>query len=64
MEQATSAELEDDLKKRPMLRMHCVQPFYNLSDFDMEDPLYEMESVRRFGVGFFCNLPLVHGAAS
>ena len=31
-----------------MLRIHCVQLFYNLSDPGMEDLLYESESVRRF----------------
>ena len=31
-----------------MLRVHCVQWFYNLSDPGMEDLLYEVESVRRF----------------
>ena len=31
-----------------MLRVHCVQIFYNLSDPAMEDMLYEIESVRRF----------------
>ena len=31
-----------------MLRIHCVQLFYNLSDPGMEDMLYEIESVRRF----------------
>ena len=31
-----------------MLRVHCVQVFYNLSDPGMEDLLYEAESVRRF----------------
>ena len=30
-----------------MLRVHCVQLFYNLSDPGMEDLLYEVESVRR-----------------
>ena len=30
-----------------MLRVHCVQLFYNLSDPGMEDLLYEAESVRR-----------------
>ena len=30
-----------------MLRIHCVQLFYNLSDPGMED-MYEVESVRRF----------------
>ena len=32
---------------RTMLRVHCVQLFYNLSDPGMEDLLYEVESVRR-----------------
>ena len=31
-----------------MLRIHCVQLFYNLNDPGMEDMLYEVESVRRF----------------
>ena len=31
-----------------MLRVHCVQLFYNPSDPGMEDLLYEVESVRRF----------------
>ena len=31
-----------------MLRVHCVQLFYNLSDPAMEDMLYEVKSVRRF----------------
>ena len=31
-----------------MLRVHCVQLFYNVSDPGMEDLLYEVESVRRF----------------
>ena len=31
-----------------MLRVHCVQLFYNLSDPGTEDLLYEVESVRRF----------------
>jgi IS5 family transposase len=31
-----------------MLRIHCVQLFYNLSDPALEDMLYEIESVRRF----------------
>ena len=31
-----------------MLRIHCVQLFYNLSDPGMEDLLYEAASVRRF----------------
>ncbi len=32
-----------------MLRIHCVQLCYNLSDPAMEGLLYEAESVRRFG---------------
>ena len=31
-----------------MLRVHCVQLFYKVSDPGMEDMLYEVESVRRF----------------
>ena len=31
-----------------MLRVHCVQLWYDLSDPGMEDLLYEVESVRRF----------------
>ncbi len=31
-----------------MLRVHCLQLFYNLSDPGMEDALYEIESMRRF----------------
>ena len=31
-----------------MLRVHCMQLFYNLSDPAMEDALYESESMRRF----------------
>ena len=40
-----------------MLRVHCVQLFYNLSDPTMEDMLYEIESVRRF-VGLRLSGPL------
>ena len=40
-----------------MLRVHCVQLFYNLSDPGMEDLLYEVESVRRF-VGLKITGPL------
>ena len=40
-----------------MLRAHCVQVFYNLSDPGMEDLLYEAESVRRF-VGLRLSDPL------
>ena len=40
-----------------MLRVHCVQLFYNLSDPGMEDLLYEAESVRRF-VGLKLTGPL------
>ena len=31
-----------------MLRVHCVQLFYNLSDPGKEDLLYESDPVRRF----------------
>lgn len=31
-----------------MLRVHCMQLFYNLSDSAMEDALYEVESMRQF----------------
>lgn len=31
-----------------MLRVHCMQLFYNLSDPGMEDALYEIDSMRRF----------------
>lgn len=31
-----------------MLRIHCLQLFYNLSDPAMEEALYEIESMRRF----------------
>ncbi len=40
-----------------MLRIHCVQLFYNLSDPGMEDMLYEVDSVRRF-VGLKLSGPL------
>ena len=40
-----------------MLRIHCVQLFYNMSDPGMEDMLYELESVRRF-VGLSLAEPL------
>ena len=40
-----------------MLRVHCVQVFYNLSDPGMEDLLYQAESVRRF-VGLRLSDPL------
>ena len=40
-----------------MLRIHCVQLFYNLSDPGTEDMLYEIESVRRF-VGLRLSGPL------
>ena len=33
---------------RAMLRVHCVQPWCDVSDPGMEDPLCEAESVRRF----------------
>jgi IS5 family transposase len=31
-----------------MLRVHCLQLFYNLSDPGMEDAQHEVESMRRF----------------
>src|SRR5690625_3832975 len=31
-----------------MLRVHCLQLFYHLSDPALEDSLYEIESMRRF----------------
>ena len=31
-----------------MLRVHCMQLFYNLSDPAMEDSLYEIKPMRRF----------------
>ncbi len=40
-----------------MLRIHCVQLFYNLSDPGMEDLLYESDPVRRF-VGLKLTGPL------
>ena len=40
-----------------MLRTHCFQLFYNLSDPGMEDLLYESEPVRRF-VGLRLSGPL------
>ncbi len=40
-----------------MLRVHCMQLFYNLSDPAMEDALYEVESMRRFA-GLSLNGPI------
>ena len=41
-----------------MLRVHCMQLFYNLSDPAMEDALYEIESMRRFaGLSLSGSLP-------
>ena len=40
-----------------MLRTHCVQLFYNLTDPGMEDLLYESDPVRRF-VGLKLSGPL------
>jgi IS5 family transposase len=31
-----------------MLRVHCLQQWYNLSDDATEDSLYEIASMRRF----------------
>ena len=41
-----------------MLRIHCMQLFYNLSDPAMEDALYEIESMRRF-TGLRINHPIL-----
>jgi len=41
-----------------MLRVHCMQLFYNLSDPAMEDALYEIDSMRRFaGLSISDRLP-------
>jgi len=41
-----------------MIRVHCMQLFYNLSDPMMEDSLYEIESMRRFaGLKLTGNIP-------
>lgn len=41
-----------------MLRIHCMQLFYNLSDPAMEDALIEIDSMRRFaGLGLTGPLP-------
>ena len=41
-----------------MLRVHCLQLFYNLSDPALEDSLYEIESMRRFaGLRLSDNIP-------
>ena len=40
-----------------MLRIHCLQLFYNLSDPGMEDLIYESDPVRRF-VGLQLTGPL------
>ena len=32
-----------------MLRVHCMQLFYNLSNLAMEGAVYEIESMRQFG---------------
>lgn len=40
-----------------MLRIHCMQLFYNLSDPAMEDSLYEIESMRRFAGITIDNVP-------
>ena len=45
-----------------MLRIHCLQSFYNVSDAGMEDMLYEIESVRRFA-GLHLGGPLPDEAA-
>ncbi len=41
-----------------MLRIHCMQLLYNLSDLAMEDALYEIESMFRFaGLSLTGSLP-------
>ena len=41
-----------------MLRVHCLQLFYNLSDPALEDSLEEIESMRRFaGLRLSDNIP-------
>ena len=46
-----------------MLRIHCMQLFYNLSDPGMEDSLYEVESMRpEVGQTRRVHLPEVTGA--
>ena len=41
-----------------MLRIHCLQLFYNVSDPAMEDALYEIDSMRRFaGLSLTENIP-------
>ena len=40
-----------------MLRVHCMQLFYNLSDPAMEDSLYEIQSMRQFA-GLSLNGPI------
>src|SRR5690554_4352284 len=41
-----------------MLRVHCLQLFYNLSDPALEDSVYECESVRRIaGLRLSANIP-------
>ncbi|WP_239985872.1 transposase [Marinobacter salexigens] len=40
-----------------MLRIHCMQLFYNLSDPAMEDALYEIESIRQLAALKLHRLP-------
>ena len=44
-----------------MLRIHCVQLFYNLSDPGVEDLLYESEPVRRF-VGYSKSITMLRAS--
>lgn len=48
---------------RTMLRVHCVQLWYDLSDPGIEDLLYEVESVRRLA-GLRLSGPLPDQAAT
>ncbi|MDO5687263.1 MAG: transposase [Neisseria sp.] len=64
LEHCTSKHYSQSKNERPpyllsvMLRIHCIQFFYSLSDPLMEDSLYEIESMRRFaGLRLFDTLP-------
>ncbi len=64
LESLISPDYPKGLNGRPpyplstMLRVHCMQLFYNLSDPMMEDSLYEIESMRRFaGLKLTKNIP-------
>ncbi len=44
-----------------MLRIHCMQHWYNLSDGAMEDALYEIASMRLFGDVIHAGQPVSGG---